>query len=121
MILVDASVWIDHLRTENRFLTGLLNERRIAGHSFVRGEICLGSVARRAFLLEMLDALPQAPVATDHEVHGMIESRKWFARGIGYVDAHLLASVIVDRGTQLWTIDARLGGLAEEAGVRFLP
>jgi predicted nucleic acid-binding protein len=121
VILVDASVWIGHLRSENPRLIALLNQRRIKGHPFARGEISLGSLARRAALLEMLDDLPQADLVSDSEVYAMIETRKWFSRGIGYVDSHLLAAVIVDPDTRLWTVDARLGALATEAGRRFEP
>jgi predicted nucleic acid-binding protein len=120
VILVDASIWIDHLRGTNPVLVDLLNTRRILGHPFVRGEISLGSVGRRTFLLEMLDALPQIMQATNAEVFAMIEARQWFARGVGYVDAHILAATIIMPGALLWTTDRRLDALAKETGCRFV-
>ena len=93
MVLADTSVWIDHLRHGDQGLVGLLEYGLVAAHPFVVGEFALGSLRRRRETLHLLRRLPQAVVATDDEVSLLIEASRLFARGIGYVDAHLIASV----------------------------
>ena len=119
MILVDASIWSHHFRNADRAMQALLNQRLVLGHPFVRGEVSLGSIADRAETLERLDALPQANQADDREVVTMIERRGWFASGIGYVDAHLLASLILTPGANLWTSDMALHRIALQLGRAF--
>ena len=92
MILVDTSVWIDHLRTGDPVLAGLLDRAAVLGHVFVRGELACGNLRRRDEILALLADLPQAVVATDDEVLELIERRRLMGRGIGYVDAHLLVA-----------------------------
>lgn len=112
MILVDTSVWIDHLRTNDKSLSNLLNAGRVLAHPFVTGELALGNLRQRAIILEALSDLPQAKVATDMETRYFIDEHALFGRGIGYVDAHLLAAVRLTPGAALWTRDKRLHAVA---------
>ena len=98
MILVDTSVWIDHLRADNALLAGLLNSGRVLTDPFVIGELALGHMRRRDVVLASLLDLPRAGVATDAEVLRFIDRQALFGRGIGYVDVHLLAAVRLTAG-----------------------
>ena len=108
MILVDTSVWVDHLRRGDKGLVALLEEGRVLLHPFVIGEIACGILADRAETLDLLNDMPAAPCAEHHEVLAFIEQHRLYGRGIGYVDAHLLASALLMPGTALWTRDRRL-------------
>jgi predicted nucleic acid-binding protein len=112
VILVDTSVWVDHLRAGDRTLVRLLENSQVLVHPFVIGELALGNVRQRANLLAELQNLPQAPVASDQEVLRFIELHELFGLGIGYVDAHLLAAVRLSAGSSLWTRDKRLLAIA---------
>ncbi len=115
MILVDTSVWVDHLRAGDRRLAELLQANSVAIHPFVVGEIACGSLSDRRQILELLNQLPMAPVAEYDEVLGFLERNRLYTRGIGYVDVHLLASAMLG-GTTLWTRDKRLQTVAESLG-----
>lgn len=108
MILVDTSVWIDHLRNGNDRLVALLDEAMVTTHPFVIGELACGNLANRARVLTLLHNLPSVSVATDAEVLFYIEQRQLMGRGIGYIDAHLLAATALTGSTGLWTLDKRL-------------
>lgn len=108
MILVDTSVWVDHLRAGDETLARLLSREQVLAHPFVTGELALGNLGNRATVLEALLGLPQAQAATDAEVLQLIGAQELFGNGIGYVDAHLLASARLTPGTLLWTRDRRL-------------
>lgn len=108
MILVDTSVWVDHLRNNDPKLADLLNYGLVLTHPFVVGELALGSLKNRNSVLDTLQGLPQASVATDAEVLHLIKQNGLFGIGIGYVDAHLLAAVRLTNGSSLWTRDKRL-------------
>jgi predicted nucleic acid-binding protein len=114
VILVDTSVWIDHLRAGDRTLTTLLETGRVLAHPFVIGELALGRLRRREVVLQSLSDLPQASVATDAEVLHFIDRHALFGRGVGYVDAHLLAAVRLTAGAELWTNDKRLHSVADQ-------
>ncbi len=117
MILVDTSVWVDYLRTGDKTLAGLLGAASVIAHPFVVGELALGSLRQRSLILQELQALPQAIVATDDEALRFIDQHTLFGVGIGYIDAHLLASVWLTDHTSLWTRDKRLGEVARRLGV----
>ena len=117
MILVDTSVWIDHLRTPDRALTARLNRSDILGHPFVLGEIALGTLRQRDLVLGSLRNLPQAEKAEDHEVLGLIERARLHGTGIGYVDAHLLCSTRLTADAKLWTRDTFLRAAAQRLSI----
>ena len=116
MILVDTSVWVDHLRAGDQTLVRLLENRQVLVHAFVIGELALGNILQRANLLTELHNLPQARAASDQEVLRFIELHELFGLGIGYVDAHLLAAVRLTAGASLWTRDKRLLASAAHLG-----
>jgi predicted nucleic acid-binding protein len=117
VILVDTSVWIEHLRSGDSRLMELLEGRQVLAHPFVVGELALGNIKRRAMILDALGNLPRASVASDDEVLGLIEGRSLFGLGIGYVDVHLLASALLSDDASLWTRDRRLNDVAQRLGV----
>lgn len=117
MILADTSVWIDHLRAHDETLAALLDKGRILAHPFVIGELALGHLRQREIILGALLDLPQAIVATDAETFHFIGAHALHGRGIGYLDAHLLAAVRLTQGAKLWTHDRRLHDVAEALGV----
>ena len=119
MILVDTSVWIEHLRRGSPDLVAALDRGEVATHPFVIGELACGNLRKRAEILSLLRALPRAPVATFDEVLQFIDRRRLMARGLGYVDAHLLASATLDSEITLWTRDKRLYRVAEELEIVF--
>ena len=117
MILADTSVWIDHLRRGDSEFEALLNADEVLVHPFVIGELALGNLLRRAEVLRELSSLPAAPVATHAEVMEMVDRNTLYGRGIGYVDAHLLAAVRLRMGASLWTRDRRLHNVARGLSV----
>ncbi len=117
MILVDTSVWIDHLRKSDAALVRLLEDGAVATHPFVVGEIALGSVKRREAVLEGLAGLPSVAVATDDETLAFIESASLAGSGVGYLDAHLLAAVRLTPEARLWTRDKGLRSAADALGL----
>lgn len=117
MILVDTSVWVDHLRTAGDHLISLLQDGRVLMHPFVIGEIALGTLRRRDSVLIDLQKLPQATVAADREVLIFIDRHQLAGRGIGYVDAHLLAAAKLTPHASLWTRDNRLQHAADQLGL----
>jgi predicted nucleic acid-binding protein len=108
VILVDTSIWVDHLRVGDAQLAALLNSGQVLMHPFVVGELACGNLSNRIEVLALLGHLPRAAVATNAEALFFIERHKLMGQGIGYVDAHLLAAVSLAAGTQLWTRDTRL-------------
>jgi predicted nucleic acid-binding protein len=120
LILVDTSIWVDHIRGPDVELMHLLDQELVLGHPFVIGELAIGTLPDRAVWLRDLGRLPSALVARHHEVMSMIEDVKLFGRGIGYVDVHLLASTRLSN-CLIWTRDRRLADTASEMGIAFQP
>lgn len=118
MILVDTSVWVEHLRRGVPELVAALEEGSVAMHPFVLGEIACGTLRNRQEVLRLLRALPFTPVATEEEALSFIERRALMGRGIGYVDVHLLAAAALAADVFVWTRDARLGQVAGELALR---
>jgi predicted nucleic acid-binding protein len=112
VILVDTSIWVDYLRAGNETLTRLLDTGRVLGHRFVMGELALGNLRQRDLVLRALRELPQAAIASHEEVLRFIDRQALFGRGIGYIDAHLLAAVRLTPDASLWTRDTRLQWVA---------
>lgn len=117
MILVDTSIWIDHIRSPDPLLSQLLSDDQVLGHGFVVGELALGSIGQREAVLAAYRQLPRAIVAEHEEVLRLIGQRRLFGRGIGYVDVHLLASALLTPDARLWSRDRRLAAAAEALGV----
>jgi len=116
VILVDTSVWIDHLRAADRQLAGLLLEEQVLCHPFVVGELACGALKRRVEILAPLRSLPRAPAVDHEEVFPFIGAHALMGSGLGWVDVHLLASVCL-AGERLWTRDHRLAQAARRLGV----
>jgi predicted nucleic acid-binding protein len=114
VILADTSVWIDHLHRQDRALQGVLVAKDLLIHPFVIGEIAVGRWPDRIATLEMLRDLPMPSVAEDQEVLRIIEDWELSGTGIGYLDVHLLASVLLTPETRLWTRDKRLREVAKQ-------
>ena len=119
MILVDSSVWIDHLRAGEPALLDILNAGLVLAHPFVVGELACGNLKNRKAVLSLLQDLPAAPVATDEEVLFFIDRHGLMGRGIGYVDAHLLSAISLTGTGRLWTRDKRLSAIAESMSLAF--
>jgi predicted nucleic acid-binding protein len=107
MVLVDTSVWIAHFRDGQPALAALLSEGLVVMHPFVTGELACGSLKKRSSLLSDLTTLPVATRASDVEVMRLVEDRRLWGRGLGWIDAHLLASALLSH-CRLWTLDKRL-------------
>ncbi len=107
MILVDTSVWIQHLRKGSERLKSLLDEEQVFCHPFVVGELACGTLHNRQEVLGLLRALPQARGAEHEEVLHLLEGRRLHGRGLGWIDTHLLASALLT-GCTLWTFDKPL-------------
>jgi len=117
LILLDTSVWVDHLRSGDAIVVDLLQSDRVLAHLFVIGELALGNLRQRQAILAFLVDLPSAYTATHDEVRHFIERHALAGLGIGYVDAHLLASTQLTPGSSLWTHDQRLSAVAERLGL----
>lgn len=118
MILVDTSVWIDHLRRGDRRLAMLLEAGEVVCHPFVIGELACGSLARRHAILELLQALPRTGQAEQDTILAFIDDRGLHGGGIGLIDAHILWAA-VNQTHELWTRDTRLRRIAARLGVAF--
>jgi predicted nucleic acid-binding protein len=110
-MLVDTSVWVDHLRRRNATLVGLLEQAQVWTHAFVIGELACGNLAQRDSVLNALTALPQAPAVSHDEVLTFLNAHRLMGGGLGWVDIHLLASAKLGR-LPFWTLDKRLAAVA---------
>ena len=117
MILVDTSVWIDHLHAADARLVGLLGDDEIGCHPLILEELALGSINQRDVVLSLLSNLNRYPTVTHLEVLHLVESRRLWGRGLSAIDANLLGSVAVVDGAQLWTRDRRLKTVCAEIGM----
>ena len=107
MILVDTSVWVDHLRRGNKPLENLLRDGLVLVHPFVIGELALGRLKKRSEILGLLGEMPQAEAANHNEVLDFVDRHELAGGGLGWVDVHLLVSAALSRVT-VWTLDRRL-------------
>lgn len=119
MILVDTSVWIDHLRKGDDLLVSLLNSAQVSTHRIIIGELACGNLRNRDIFLTLIQQIPELKPAMHEEVVYFIESNRLMGRGVGYIDIHLLASLTLNKHTFLWTRDKRLGVLADELGLAY--
>lgn len=120
MILVDTSVWINHLRAGHPALHRLLLNGAVACHEFVIGELACGSLRKRDEILDLLARLPAAPTARHEEALALVESRRLIGLGLGWIDVHILASALLGRA-QLWTADRSLSAAASALGLGWEP
>jgi predicted nucleic acid-binding protein len=121
IVLVDTSVWIRFLSNRAPYaamLDELLSRDEVSGHDFVYGELLIGDKGGRKPLLAMYEQMHQAPAVPHVDVVDFVRSRRLHGRGIGWIDAHLLASALVAR-LKLWTTDPRLSTLAGELGIAY--
>jgi predicted nucleic acid-binding protein len=118
VVLVDTSVWVDHLRRGNAALATLLEATAVTVHPFVIGELACGSLKRGSQVVKLLAELPAASALHHDEVLQFIAAHRLGGRGIGYVDAHLLASAVLD-GLALWSRDRALHTEATRLGVSY--
>ena len=116
MILVDSSVWVDHLRRGNARLSRVLVDGHVVTHPFVVGELACGWLSRRAEILRLLATLPRVVIADHDEVLRLVEQAQLHGRGLGWVDVHLLTSAVLSRSS-LWTMDRALARAATSLGV----
>ncbi len=117
MILVDTSIWIDHLRSGNAALVRLLDNSAVLAHPWVTGELALGNLSHRDEVISLLRGLPQAALADNDEVLRLIDQEGLYGAGIGYVDAQLLAATRLTPDTRLWTADNRLSTVTARLGL----
>jgi len=114
VILVDTSIWVEHLRSGNARLADELGAGRVLAHPFVIGELACGTLRNRREVLTMLGWLPSVPTATHAEALDFLERRALMGRGIGFIDVHLLASAALAAPARLWTRDRRLAAVATD-------
>jgi predicted nucleic acid-binding protein len=112
VVLVDTSVWVSHFRETHDGLVELLNNGEVVCHPFITGELACGSLKNRTSIIALLEALPRALVVDHEELLSFIEARKVMGKGLGYVDAHLLAAALLT-GVPLWTLDKKLDKVAD--------
>ena len=117
MILVDTSVWVDHLRRGDPALVAALDVNTVAVHALVVGELACGQLKSRHEVLSLLNSLPRLAPATDDEALYFLERHRLFGRGLGYIDVHLLAAAALNDDTRLWTRDKQLKTVAAELGL----
>lgn len=117
-ILVDTSVWVDHLRMDNSHLERLLNESKVLCHPFIIGELACGNLKNRSEILALLKELPFTPVSEFDEYMQFIDQNRLYGVGVGFVDVHLLTSSLL-ADASLWSFDKRLKKVAEDIGIAY--
>ncbi len=121
MILVDTSVWVDHLRGTDSQLRRLLEETQVLTHPFVVGELALGGLRSNDPVRLLMAGMRCADLATDAEVLRLVDTHQLASSGIGSIDAHLLAATALTHGAKLWSLDQRLQDVARRMGLGFEP
>ena len=121
MILVDTSIWIDHFYAGVPSLVELLQQEKVLLHPFIIGELACGNIQNRQEILSLLHNLPSISVASDQEALLLIENSSLMGKGVGYIDIHLLTSVLIQNGAKLWTRDKRLLAIANEMNLTYEP
>jgi predicted nucleic acid-binding protein len=117
MILIDTSIWVDHLGKPDARLTDLLKNEDVYGHPHVIGELALGNLRQFDVVIRFMNKLPKPTMASDSEVLLLIREKRLHGTGVGYSDAHLLASALLTPAAVIWTRDKRLNAVALRLGV----
>lgn len=120
MILADTSVWVRHFREGDSSLTRLLEENLLLIHPFIIGELACGNLKNRQAILTHLLDLPMAPTAENNEVMHLIEQKRLHGKGLGWVDMHLVASVLLSHA-KLWTLDLSLRTICSDLSCDYVP
>lgn len=115
-VLVDTSVWVDHFHKGEPLLQDLLASGQVMTHPFIIGELACGSLTNRSEILKLLSELPSVSTASHDEVMHLVEKNKLSGKGLGWIDAHLLASALLDHAP-LWTRDKNLAAAARKLGI----
>jgi hypothetical protein len=118
MVLVDTSVWVSHFRDGSSELAGLLNDGRVLCHPLIIGELACGNLKERAVILSFLQLLPMSIEAEHEEVLSFIENKRIMGKGIGYIDAQLVASAVLT-GVPIWTLDKKLAQVAGGLHIKY--
>ena len=118
MVLVDTSVWVEHLRSGNTGLENLLNSGSVVCHLFIVGELACGNLSNRVEILSLLQALPLANHAEHEEVMHFIDNYSLMGKGLGYIDMHLLVSAILTK-VPIWTLDKKLREVSSKLGLEY--
>ena len=116
MVLVDTSIWVDHLNRGNERLTRLLEDGLVVCHPYVIGELACGRLKNRREVLGLLQALPQAPVAEQEELLRLVDTHRLYGRGLGWIDIHLLGGALLS-SCAIWTGDKGLIAAARALGI----
>ena len=118
MVIVDTSIWVNHLRQGSKRLEVLLMDGEVMCHPFIIGELACGNLKNRTEIISLLKSLPTALLVDFEEFLFFIDQNGIYGRGIGFVDVHLLASAQIS-GATLWTADKRLKSAAGQLGLAF--
>jgi predicted nucleic acid-binding protein len=118
MVLVDTSVWVEHLRSGNVGLENLLNEGQVVCHLFIVGELACGNLLNRSEILSLLQVLPLANHAEHEEVMHFIENYSLMGKGLGYIDMHLIVSALLTK-VSIWTLDKKLKEVSSKLGLEY--
>jgi predicted nucleic acid-binding protein len=116
-LLVDTSVWTDHLRKRSERFVRLLQSEQVSTHPFVIGELACGNLARRTEIIEMLSDLPVLALADHSEVLHLLHENQLYGTGLGWIDLHLLAAARIAQ-VPFWTTDKRLAAAAKALAIR---
>lgn len=119
MILVDTSVWVDHLRHGDKTLAQLLTQGQVCIHPMITGELACGNLKNRGQLIDLWQSLPCSIEASHQEALLFLESHRLMGKGIGFVDLHLLSSTALTANTLLWTHDKRLASIAKSLNIEY--
>ena len=116
IVLVDTSVWVDHLRNDNERLRLMLESGEVLTHPFIIGELACGNLRNRNEILSLLEALPCAAIGQHEEVLLLVSERSLYGKGLGWIDMHLIASALI-HDCSLWTLDKSLHRAAVKSGI----
>jgi len=119
-MLVDTSIWVEHLRHGQLELISLLHRAEVQCHPFIIGELACGSISHRSEILQLLRRLPSVPIVENEEVMTFVERHRLMGRGVGWVDVHLLSSAALE-SVLLWSTDRRLAAIARSLGIYGAP